>query len=161
MRSHVMRQFGRRGILLVLLGLMWTFVGVGLTTISQQRFSADNDVNGGPLQFLDDYTPVIGGFWILGGLLALVGGFIRKNNPRDDYGFLGLSVPVFATFSLYLWSFAVNISTDGVFGRPNSWLPAVVYFVVFATVLFVARWPDPDDPHLPPEFRSDVEGGLR
>lgn len=146
-------HFGRRGIILGLLGMIWTFIGYGLATISQQRFSAD--MQGGALQYLDDQTPLLGGIWAVGGIAAIVAAFARNRYPRDDYGFIGLSVPVFVTSALYFWSWAAAVFSADIYGRPNAWLAGAVYAVVLVVILFVARWPDPDDPHLRVDDEKD------
>lgn len=148
-------HFGRRGVALMFFGSLWILIGAGLIVTPQQRFSRDG--LDGELQFLDDYTWILGLMWAIGGLLALVGGLIRNRYPRDDYGWIAISAPVFATSALYFWTFWAFVFTAGQSGRIGAWLAGTVYFAVFGFVLFMARWPDPNDPHLRHGAETDEE----
>ncbi len=145
-RSPLIRRFGRRGILLILLGSMWALIGYGFAADGfQRRFSSP--AGGGPLEFLD--TPPWPGFmWILGGVVALVSGLTRGVSAKDSYGFVGLTLPPFAWAGAYFWSWTTNMIFGPTIGQSDSWIGAVVFLAVVTMVLFLARWPDPDDPHL-------------
>jgi hypothetical protein len=136
-------RLGRRGLMLLLLGLAYTSIGFGFVLIPQERFSAPGA--GGLLQVLD--SPWFGFLWIAGGVVACASGFVRARTGHDAIGFNGLVVPAFVWSAFYTWSFLANVTTGGELGRPSAWIAAVVYAALTAIVLFLARWPDPDDPH--------------
>lgn len=141
--SAVLPRLGRRGLMLLLLGLAYTSIGFGFVLVPQERFSAPGP--GGLLQVLD--SPWFGFLWVAGGLVACASGFARARTGHDAVGFNGLVVPAFVWAAFYAWSFLANVVSGGELGRPNTWIASVVYAALTAIVLFLARWPDPDDPH--------------
>lgn len=143
------RRFGRRAVLLWALGAPWALIGYGFVAIPAERFSRPGP--GGALEFLD--SGWLGWVWIVGGLTAVLCGVARGWTHRDDWGFISLSVPPFLWSAAYAWSWGANVVTSGESGRASSWIACVVFAAILFLTLFLARWPDPDEPHHPEETR--------
>lgn len=143
----LIRQVGRRGTLLGLLGVLWAALGIGFATSPQPRFADGADML--VLRWIDDITsPWLGLLWVVCGLVSLGCAIARYRSPRDDYGFVALVFPAVVWGVFYVWSWvAFLFPSYPEVGRPNSWLAALVYWSVALILLFVSRWPDPDDPH--------------
>jgi hypothetical protein len=137
-------RLGRRGLLLILLGAAYVTIGTGFVLVPMERFSRPGP--GGILNAMD--SPWVGALWIVGGVLAVASGILRPWTLRDGYGFNGLALPPFLWMAGYAWSTVAYVVTAGALGRANAWIAAIVYLALTAIVLFLARWPDPDDPHL-------------
>jgi hypothetical protein len=129
-----------------LIGALWVLIGFGFITVPMERFSRPGP--GGPLQFMDT-PPWPGLLWLVGGGVAVVCGFLRNRQRRDDWGFNGLVLPVFVWMIAYLASFLTSVASRGEFGRSTGWLGFLVYLGLILLLLLIADWPDPDDPNLP------------
>ena len=117
--------------------------GVGVLVTPQPRFSGP-----GPevpiLHLLD--LPISGAVWLVAGALSTVAGLARGYmHGHDAAGFNVLLAPVLLFLIGYIWSFGAWVIT-GESGRENAWVSSVVWVIVFAFILLVAGWPDPDDP---------------
>lgn len=125
-------------------GIAWIVIGLGFLAMPMERFSRPGP--GGPLQFLDDWAifPVL---WIVGGAIAFVMSFLRRNIPirADQVGFVSLAAPPFMWSAAYFWSYYLHIITAGGIGRPEAWRPGVVYMVSCGLLLTIAQLLDPTD----------------
>lgn len=146
-RVHVerLRMFGllgRRGLLLLMFGLLWMSFGFGVLTVEQLRFTSEPAR--APLLSVLDHQQ-IGWVWIATGVVSLIAGLTRTRHGRSDIlGFNALIVPAAVWFLGYVWSYLAWLM-DGS-GRASAWVAAIVWLIVVVFVLLVAGWPDPDDP---------------
>jgi hypothetical protein len=134
----LIRTIGRRGIFLVMFGLIYLVVGASVISIDQHRF-ADVSPDIGP--FLD--SPLWGIMWIAAGLLAVVVGIYRfRRPPADAMGFGGLLVPPAVWTIFYSLSLLVYLLTGGEFGRATAISGISVWTFVWSVILLVAGWPE-------------------
>jgi hypothetical protein len=147
-------RFGRRKLVLVHCGSVWILSGWAILAAPTARFARPA---GGGLEFLDN--PQWGLMWIVGGILAIANAIFRKAmNGRDVVGFAGMVTPPAVWLLFYMWSAIAFVSTRGEFGNPRAGLGILTWYLVWAFVLIVAGWPDPDDPDIehPGERRDDA-----
>lgn len=142
-RVRLFRALGRRGLLLLLFGVLWVLLGFGVLATPQPRFTGP-----GPavlvLTVLDDAAT--GWLWIAAGLASITTGLMRRQmRGRDAIGFNLLLAPPMLWLIGFIWSFGVWLITDES-GRASAGLGAIVWAIVCAWILLVAGWPDPDDP---------------
>jgi len=142
-RTRLFRLVGRRGLLLLMFGVLWVLLGIGVLASRQPRFSGP-----GPavlvLTVLDDAAT--GWLWIAAGLASIIAGLVRRRmGGRDAVGFNFLLAPPLLWLLGYLWSFAVWAVTSAS-GRETAWVAAIVWVIMCAFILLIAGWPDPDDP---------------
>lgn len=136
------RMLGRRGLLLLLFGLLWICYGVAIVAVDlPPRFS---DVHFPVLSMLDGFWA--GLLWMLAGISAVVTAFARKSfKGKDSLGFNSLLIPPVVWVLGYSWSIVLWLCTEQ-YGKPSGWVALVVWLIVCAFVMLVADWPDPDDP---------------
>lgn len=144
-RLRAFRIFGRRGLFLLLFGIVWLSYGIALLSIDDQppRFTMRNH----PvpvLSWLDhQYSGIV---WVLGGALGILAALFRTHrHGRDAAGFNALLFPPFVWVLGYTWSTFGYIIT-GVYGRPTAVTGCLVWLIATSAILVVAGWPDPDDP---------------
>jgi hypothetical protein len=136
------RLLGRRGLLLLMFGLLWTCYGTAILFAElPPRFS---EVPFPILSVLDGtWTGIL---WAGFGLIAVVVSFARTHHKGKDYlGFNALLTPPFVWTLSYTWSAILWMTTDG-FGKSTAGVSLIVWLIVCAFVMLVADWPDPDDP---------------
>lgn len=152
-RWPLVRRLGRRGVCLVLLGIIWTAIGAStLLSPLHDRFSAPGP--GDALEWMDG--PWVGGLWGAAGLVALVVGLThdrRRIAAHDAVGFNALITPPVASALFYGWSAILLPWGEGNHRAP---LGFAVELAVCVLILLVAGWPEP--PERPEEWaavRSD------
>jgi hypothetical protein len=146
-KFHLFRRpFGRRCLVLLLFGGLWIVIGISTLLNRVDRFSANGP--DGPLQFMDD-PPLAGVMWIVGGATAVIFGILRPYLRQDGFGFHGLAIPPFLWALFYVYSWFLNVTSNGEAGRETAFVGAIVYGTVATMVLFIADWPDPDEPFPP------------
>lgn len=130
---------GTRGICLLLLGVMWTVLGITFITNPVERFSKPGP--GGTLDFLDGGPGIyiFASMWIVGGATALITAFQRPVTCKDDVGFNGIGLPPFLWGAGYWWSYFLFTATDGEYGRPNTQLAGILYWTFTLLIMFLAR----------------------
>ncbi len=135
----LIRTFGRRGVFLLMFGVIYLVMGTSVLLVDASRFTAIPLV--GP--FLDH--PLWGLMWLAAGITAIVNGAMRAWTRSDEIGFGALLIPPGAWSIFYATSTVVHLATRGDEGRT-----AVSGFAVWALVWFVvvlvSGWPDAD-PH--------------
>src|SRR4029078_2656332 len=72
---------GTRGVVLLVIGTIWLFLGTGLLVKPMERFSRPG--SGGVLDFLDKGPGIyiLSSMWIVGGVLALVAATSEEYTP--------------------------------------------------------------------------------
>lgn len=134
----LIRSFGRRGVFLMMFGVMYLFVGASSLLVPTARFHAIPIM--GP--FLD--SPAWGLMWIIGGIAAMAIGFLRKRSRRDELGFMALLAPPGVWTVFYATSAVCYVATGGEYGRLNSISGLCVWLLVWLVVTLVSGWPDAD-----------------
>jgi hypothetical protein len=141
------RRVGRRGLLLLLGGLAWILVGVGLLNQPVERFSAPGYQADSLLQWFD--RAWVGWVWIAAGVIALVTGGTRNRalvSRHDAVGFNAWLTPPLTWLALYVWSGGTYLFTRGADGNDNSAVGTVTWALICLVIIVVAGWPDPTDP---------------
>jgi hypothetical protein len=111
-------------------------------------------VDGGPLAAMD--SPLWGWMWIVGGVLAVIDAPLRKRrHGRDVIGFMGIVTPPVVWFFAFLWSSLAVAIPGGQAGNARSPFGLGAWYLISVFVMIVAGWPDPDDPAIPAETRTD------
>ena len=130
---------GTRGVCLLILGFLWTILGVGFLINPMERFSRPG--SGGILDFLDKGPGVFifGSMWVVGGMVAIVVAIQRPVTCKDDLGFNGIALPPFLWGMGYWWSWVLNQVSDGEFGRPNTYVAGIVYWSITILMMFLSR----------------------
>jgi hypothetical protein len=136
--GRLIRTFGRRGVFLIMFGLVYVAIGVSAVSIPSQRFSAIPVM--GP--FLDNQW--WGVMWIAAGVIATVNGAYRSRSAADGPGFVALLCPPGVWSIFYATSAVTWFATSGEFGRVNSISGAAVWALVWLVVTLVSGWPDAD-----------------
>lgn len=147
-RMNLRLRFGRRAIILMLFGIVWLLLGFEYVTEVEARFSVPGTDD--LLQFMDR-PPWPGLIWIFGGILSITCAFFRNVAQYDAYGFNGLAIPPFIWSASYFLSWIQYQFVADSYGQ-DKLRESFVFLVITVFVLFVARWPDPDDP-----LRAKVE----
>jgi hypothetical protein len=137
-------RFGRRKLILLHCGAVWLITGWAILAAPQiSRFSKP----GAGLAILDN--PQWGLLWVVGGILAIVNAIFRKFvNGRDVVGFAGIVTPPVLWLVFYILSAIAYVATHGQAGSSRAGFGVLTWYLVWAFVLIVAGWPDPDDPDI-------------
>lgn len=150
-RIKLVRRLGRRGTLLILLGMAWLLIGVTGIVLPQDRFSSPGI---GPdifLQIIDGPEVNLG--WIIAGGMAFTVGCLhdrRLFNRHEAFGWNAILTMPLVWMSFFIWSFTVWVLSDGEGGRPNGLYAAIVWSVVSAIIMIMAGWPEEDFNQRPP-----------
>lgn len=143
-------RYGRRGTWLILLGIVWTFFGVGvlLEPVPPRPWVL--------AEYLPPYAQAIG--WWCAGVVAVWQGLRRHRS--DELGHAALYVMPFiklVSFALswLLWVASATTTwfgwTDHPIGYSGGWYAAAVWTFVTLMLRLVADWPNPSPviPHPP------------
>lgn len=134
----LIRRFGRRGVFLMMFGLVYVVFGGSVLSIAMPRFAAVAMLG----SFLD--SSAWGVMWVVGGVVAMVNGFYRYRSHADAPGFTALLVPPVVWSIFYATSAVSYVATGGVFGRITSISGVAVWALVWLVVTLVSGWPDAD-----------------
>lgn len=151
-RTRIAKRLGRRGLLLILMGLSWIGLGVSNLAIPSDRFSSPGLGNDTVLQILDG--PGISALWVIGGGAAFIIGLFHDRRIMSKHESIGwnavLTLPLMYV-SFFTWSFVVNVVTNGEEGRPQSLYGSIVWTLVSVVIMIMAGWPEERDPRTTPE----------
>lgn len=126
---------GRRGAVLILLGLTWITLGLGII-YEPAAYVRE-------LFHLRTYPPARVLLWIGTGAVAILCALHRRTR---DYGFpLLYLMPTFR-----LVSYAVGWAA----GYSRGWVGMAYYAALVGLIVIVAGWPEPPPPPPPPETRE-------
>lgn len=138
-RWSPIRAIGRRGIFLVMFGLIDVIVGVSVFGLKLRRFS-DVSPDIGPI--LD--SPGWGLMWVGAGLVAVGVGVHRARRPGDEVGFGALLVPPAVWTIFYTLSLVSYLLTGGEFGRIAAVSGIAAWSFVWSVIMLIAGWPEAD-----------------
>lgn len=124
-------RIGRRGAVLLILGIVWIVYGYTIGTVPHAV---------GALGILDKIpTAVWAAMWI--GCGAVAAGHCGVTRAHDGRGFTLLAIPP-AVWAFGLWWAEVTYLA-GVGGTPYSWAAAIIWTGLAALVVIVAGWVEP------------------
>lgn len=134
-RRHYIRatsELGRRGTILVLLGVVWIFQGVAIVLTTTPS----------TYELLSGYDEIRAAAWFLTGTLAIV--FSRVPQGFDAVGFVSLYIMaayrIFAyTFSFALWA----LPSEG--GNPRGIIGTLSWTTILIMFVVVAGWRENED----------------
>lgn len=142
-RSKLIKRLGRRGILLLLLGISWILVGVTGIVFPTDRFSSPGIGADTILQMLDS-APVYF-LWIIAGSIAAFTGTLhdrRVINAHEALGWNAVLTPPMFWLAFYIWSFFIWSVTHGEEGRAQGLYGSVVWTVISFIIMIIAGWPE-------------------
>ena len=150
-RSPV-RRIGRRGLVLIFVGMIWILYGIAYLKYPLARFTVDDNVPGIANAVLTFFSSSwIGYIWLLCGLAAVAFGLARSRISLiswDHYGFNAILIPPIIWTFLFLWSWVASLTSNGNIGAPLAVFGFVTWLLATGFILIIAGWPDPSD--LPP-----------
>lgn len=146
--ARLLRVVGRRGLILVMIGVIWWVVGIYQLIEPIERFSEPGP--GGLLQFMDDRWT--GWVWIAAGALAVWVGARHRRGTRDPWeptGYAALVLPVAASMFFYIWS--ALLYAIGYGGNARAVPGMCINAVTVTLLLIIAGWQEGVPPA--PRFR--------
>jgi hypothetical protein len=142
-RLKLLRRLGRRGSILLLMGVAWILVGVTGIGIPIDRFSTPGIGTDVFLQLLD--SPEIYFLWIIAGSIAVFTGSLHDRRFINRYEALGWNAvltPCLLWTIFYAWSFVIWLASSGEGGRSNGLYGFVVWLVISLIIMIMAGWPE-------------------
>jgi len=143
-------RLGRRGAVLLILGVIWFFIGI--STITDPRVGIGQSQG---LFHEESPSWLRAALWIGTALFALSSAW-RIAGRRDDWGYMALILmPLVRTMS-YLWAWLINLF--GGQGDPMGWLGVIVWGTITILVFTISGWPETPK-FVPPETEAAAHGG--
>jgi len=149
--QHSIERIGRRGIILIITGLIWLLYGIAIfNRPNSDRFSSPDHPE--PIyvfNLLQNHW--MGILWGVCGVIATFCGVLRSRrsvHPRDGIGFNAILIPSIMWALLFLWSEIIYFFTGGDYGNSGAIFGFLVWALVTAFILIIAGWPDPTDPRV-------------
>jgi len=138
-------KLGRRGAVLIILGIIWAFIGI--STITDPYAGAGRNQG-----LFHEALPVWlrATLWIGTALLALSSAW-RVAGRRDDWGYMGLILMPTVRAMSYLWAWLIDLF--GGQGDPTGWLGFIVWGTVTILVYTISGWPETPK-FVPPETEA-------
>jgi len=149
--KHSPTHLGRRGGVLLILGVIWFFIGI--STI------ADPYPNGVRNQGLfHEALPswLRATLWIGTSAVALSSAW-RVAGRRDDWGYMALILMPTVRAMSYLWAWLIHLIPGPPDGAPTGWLGFIVWGTVTILVYTISGWPETPK-FVPPETEAAAHG---
>jgi len=140
-------KIGRRGAVLLILGVIWLFIGISII--------ADPYAGGGRSQGLFHEalpTWLRATLWITTALFALSAAW-RVAGRRDDWGYMALILMPTVRAMSFLWAWLVHLIPGPPDGDPTGWLGFIVWGTVTVLVYTISGWPE-SPKFVPPETEA-------
>lgn len=129
-------RLGRRGSVLLILGIIWIIQGVG-ALIAPPIY----DPSSSALLYLLIPGPVRFTMWASTGIAAIVYAW-RKPPKADGIGYAALVVmPIERAFS-FAWAWFVSIVGDPGEGLDRGWISAFAWWSIVVFIATIAGWPE-------------------
>lgn len=124
---------GRRGTVLLVLGLVWVVVGVSIPGAPEPQFEHVHEMLGDPTRVA---------LWAVPGLVAIYTALAGKDHS-DVWAFRMLIAAPAIRAASYLWSWFLAVVPPPFDGDPRGWSPAAVWLLVTVLVRTIAGWRNP------------------
>jgi len=144
--KHPPLSIGRRGAVLLILGVIWVFIGISTLV--------DPYASGGPeLGLFHQALPpwLRATAWMVTALVAIASAW-RVAGKRDDLGYMALILMPMVRTASFTWAWLIHLIPGGANGAPNGWLGAIVWGTVTVLVFTISGWPET------PSFILPIEG---
>lgn len=125
---------GRRGAVLVIIGLVWIMQGIGIVVAGDPPTPTD-------AALLHLQIPIVIRvlLWAVTGTIAICGALLNRPN-WEGMGFMALvAMPLERALS-YGWSWLVYVGTWGDIGYGRSWVGAISWAAVVVLIVTIAGW---------------------
>lgn len=132
--KHPPSHLGRRGTVLLILGVIWFFIG--LSTITDPYAGVGRN-QGLFHETLPSWLRAT--LWMGTALLALSSAW-RAAGRRDDWGYMGLILMPIERAASYTWAWLIHLTGGN--GDPSGWLGAVVWATIAILVYTISGWPE-------------------
>ena len=146
-------RFGHRGVLLILVGIMWVGIGIGIEFNPAQRPEGVLVLH----ELLPDWLRA--GAWGLSGLWAIVVG-LRGRRADDTTAYVAIMLMPLERLVSFALSWVIYVATLGlnhfglldidVTGYNRGWYSALVWLIVVVLLQVVAGWRNPAPAYLMP-----------
>jgi len=148
--KHPASHLGRRGTVLLILGVIWFFIGIS-TLI-------DPYASGGPELglFHQALPPWLRATLWMGTALVAVASAWRTAGKRDDLGYMALILMPTVRAASFTWAWIIHLIPGVPNGDPNGWLGAIVWGTVTVLVFTISGWPETPSFILPLEGEPDA-----
>jgi len=143
--KHPAPHLGRRGGVLLILGVIWVFIGISTIVDPSAGFGADHQ--GLFHEGLPSWLRAT--LWIGTALFALSSAW-RVAGRRDDWGYMALILMPIVRTASYAWAWLIHLT--GGHGDPTGWLGALVWATLAILVFTISGWPET------PSFILPIEG---
>lgn len=124
------RRFGFRGALLILFGLTWIILGIGVIAIG-------GEVPNLPHTLVP--TQIRCALWVASGVIAIIAGVRRTR--LDKIGWVALYFMPALKSASYLWGTAEYVLDGG--GYALGWIGGVIYGLFVGIIAICYKWPEP------------------
>ena len=137
----LLKRIGRRGMVLILLGVAWATMGLALVLSGPRPHDGDyaSEIPHENLPW-----PVLGLLWLGSGVVAFLVGLrdSRTHGTRDHAGFMAVTAPPI----LYAGSFLVSFVTYALSLGEHGWSLGILGFAVYGALALligvIAGWPE-------------------
>jgi len=144
--KHRPSHLGRRGAVLLILGVIWLFIGISIIADPYAGGSRNQGL------FHEALPPWLRApLWIGTALLALSSAW-RPAGRRDDWGYMALILMPTVRAMSYLWAWLIHLVPGPPNGAPTGWLGFIVWGTVVILVYTISGWPET------PSFILPIEG---
>lgn len=137
----LLKRIGRRGSVLLLLGLAWVMMGVARVVTDARPGAEPSELPHENLPY-----PVLGLLWLTTGLIAFGVGLrdSRTHGTRDHAGFLAVTAAPMLYAGSYLVSFVTYGLSLGAHGYSLGLVGVSLYGAVVLLIGVIAGWEEPE-----------------
>lgn len=128
------QRLGRRGAVLLILGIIWVMQGVAIPVAGDPPTPQD-------AWLLHTEIPVVlrVALWVATGAVAIVGATVQR--PRwERWGYMALVLMPLERALSYLWSYIVFAVSWGDIGYGRGWVGASIWAASFVLIVTIAGW---------------------
>lgn len=139
--SRLSQHLDRRGVVLIVLGLIFALYGLGIALAPSKRF---RDLGSGWWEMTLN-SRWWAGMWLLCGSVAVLVGVLHaaRRLTSDALGWDALLIPVSLWSVLYAITLLLYLATLGALGDSRAWFGLLLWGALLFLVLVLAGWPDP------------------
>ena len=132
------REVGKRGQVLILLGIIWISLGAGLVIAGEPPHYAQIKL----FTWVPLDLRIVG--WVGSGSIALACAWRPRIFHDDQIGYLALYVMPAWRCVAYLYGWLDSwLPLGGGAGYPRGWISAAVWGAITGLIIILSDWPDP------------------